>query len=388
MPTWRISSYATLTVAEMPFQDEIGGVVNCGFCRTAVWEFMHKNSAKIAGKKTSEGSCSDPKLETAKSSHSEEVTGEKPDSSKVCAQPNAVEHFKALFSGPQFVVDDTYFNRVGTSAHSLFERHVQKVRKAFKERLNSASRDKYVEAFSSANWEALPQSEKSCHSLSNCVACATQFEQLQKMFPLKPFFCPPLHGKENMPPEAIDAATVRQATGVPFTELAANLGYKSTDKIAKIAKKAEEKGFCEGQQKCIGEISSHLENATLPALYSNDVSFNKFDRLRKAQYFDLPSEAKSPKRKHKALQPHECENYGELCQNLKDWDPTRKFVGTELARTFKVAGTDAGHKIKLLAQKDYPAIPGLEIASKQKSTRVKFTGTPRSLYACTTMLMP
>ena len=57
---------------------------------------------------------------------SEEVAGEKPDNSKVRAQPNAVEHFKALFSDPQFVVDDTYCNRVGTSAHSLFEHHVQK----------------------------------------------------------------------------------------------------------------------------------------------------------------------------------------------------------------------------------------------------------------------
>ena len=107
-----------------------------------------------------------------------------------------------------------------------------------------------------------------------------------------------------------------------------------------------------------------MESSTLTAVYSNDVSFNKFEKLRKAQYFDLPSEAKPPKRKRKALQPHECENYGELCQTLKDWDPARKFVGTEVARAFKAAGTDAGHKIKLLAQKDYPAIPGLEIAPK------------------------
>ena len=150
----------------MPFSDEIGGILNCGFCRTAVYEYTHKNSVKISSKKKSEVSCSDPKLQTVESSQSEEVAGEKPDNSKVGAQPNAVEHFKALFNGPQLVVDDTYFNGVGTSTHSLFERHVQKVRKAFNERFHSAPRNKYVEAFSSANWEAIPQSEKSCHSLS------------------------------------------------------------------------------------------------------------------------------------------------------------------------------------------------------------------------------
>ena len=61
-----------------------------------------------------------------------------------------------------------------------------------------------------------------------------------------------------MLPEEIDDV-VCQATGVPFTKLAANLGYKTTIEIAKIAKKAKEKGFREGKQKCIGEISSHLD---------------------------------------------------------------------------------------------------------------------------------
>lgn len=58
-----------------------------------------------------------------------------------------------------------------------------------KEFISSSAEEKYVKAFSSANWETLPAAEKSHYSLSNCVPCATQLEQLQKVFPLKPFFC-------------------------------------------------------------------------------------------------------------------------------------------------------------------------------------------------------
>ena len=139
--------------------------------------------------------------------------------------------------------------------------------------------EKYVNTFSTANWEALPAADKFCHSLSNCVACATQFEQVQKLFPLKPFFCPVLNEKENMPRKEIHAA-VRQATGVPFTELAANLGYKSTAEVKKMVKKAENKGFHEAQRKCIAEVSSQLNSSALQAAYSTDVSLSKYEKLR------------------------------------------------------------------------------------------------------------
>ena len=40
-----------------------------------------------------------------------------------------------------------------------------------------------------------------------------------------------------------------------------------------------------------------------------------------------------------------------------------------------MVGTDAAHKIKLLALELNPAFPGLEIKPKHKSTRKKFEGT-------------
>lgn len=99
-------------------------------------------------------------------------------------------------------------------------------------------------------------------------------------------------------PAEIDG--VHQATGIPFAELASNLGYKSTAKVRQIVK-AEKKSFHEGQKKCIDEVSSQLKSSALQAAYSLDVSISKFEKLHKAQYYDLPSEPKSSKKKRFAL---------------------------------------------------------------------------------------
>lgn len=118
------------------------------------------------------------------------IDGKKSESGDLCLSQG--ERFKALFVGSQFVLGDTYFDKVGNASKSAFEHHVDKIKSAFNHGFRSvALKEKYTNTFSSANWEALPGTEKSQHSLSNCVACATQFEQLQESFPLKPFFRSP-----------------------------------------------------------------------------------------------------------------------------------------------------------------------------------------------------
>ena len=108
---------------------------------------------------------------------------------KVCLSEG--ERFRALFVGPHFVVGNAYFDKVDKASKSLFEHHLGKVKGAFNHGFHSiVSKEEYVSTFSTANWIALPTTEKFRHSLTNCVACATQFEQLQKTFPLKPFFAP------------------------------------------------------------------------------------------------------------------------------------------------------------------------------------------------------
>ena len=171
----------------MPFRDEFGLTFNCSFCHTAIYEWLPKKTRK-SSKKPTEGRHSDQSTEASQSG---EVACETPGNTKVCAPPDVAEHFKALLSGPQFTVGDSYFARVSSSTQSLFNLHAKKVKAGCINGFCSASdRDRHVIAFS-ANWEVLSESEKAGHSLSNCVACATQFERLQKMFPLKAtFLCP------------------------------------------------------------------------------------------------------------------------------------------------------------------------------------------------------
>ena len=192
---------------------------------------------------------------------------------------------------------------------------------------------------------------------------------------MKPFFCP--HESEN---ECVQntCAKCLQPPNKALQELAANLGYKSPAQVKQIQKAAEKKGFCEGQRKCIAEVSSQLKSSALQAAYSTDVSVSKFEKLRKAQYFNSPSITSLQKKRY-ALRPHECGKFDELCQLLKDWEPSNTFVASELAKTFDVTCTDSSHKIKLLAQDVNPTIPGLEIVPKRKSTRVKLKGSDLSL---------
>ena len=126
----------------MPFTAEFGLVFNCGFCRTAVYECLCRKSEKKSGKKKPEGRCSDqstqPTNQSPDSTQTVEGAGETQED-KVCAQPDVKEHFKVLFSGPQFTVGNTYFEQVSSTAHTLFERHCQKVMNAFSMKFHSTS---------------------------------------------------------------------------------------------------------------------------------------------------------------------------------------------------------------------------------------------------------
>lgn len=222
---------------------------------------------------------------------------------------------------------DGYFDRIGTASESLFESHLDKVKWAFKHGFRSAApMENYTNTFSTANWEMLPAAEKSLHSLSNCVAQATQFEQLQKTFPLKPLFCPTLDEKDNLSPREIDAV-VHQATGVPFAELAANMGYKSATEVNKIVSVTKTQCMHETREKLISECSCLLHTNVLQAAYESDVTFSKFKKMRLAQYFTSPSE-RTPKKKRYPLHPKDCDRFDKLSQTLSSWDSARKLVAS------------------------------------------------------------
>ena len=283
---------------------------------------------------------------------------------------------------------------------------MDKIKSAFNHGFRSvALKEKYTNTFSTANWEALPGTEKSQHSLSNCVACATQFEQLQESFPLKPFFRSPLRAIENVPLRKINTA-IRQVTGCSFAEVAASRGYKSPTEVKKIVNNAKTQCTIETQQsyhadcksaaeveqlvsnakrqcirdtqqRCSAHFSKQLDDSAIQAVFACNVSFSTYDKLRKNQFFSQPTGEPS-KKKRFPLRPHECDRFDELQQTLRNWNHARPFVAAELAKEFDVLGTDSSHRIRLLAQTVNPTIPGLEIVSKPKSIVLKYpdTGKP------------
>lgn len=76
--------------------------------------------------------------------------GKKSESGDLCL--SQAERFKALFVGSQFVLGDTYFDKVGNASKSAFEHHVDKIKSAFNHGFRSvALKEKYTNTFSSAN---------------------------------------------------------------------------------------------------------------------------------------------------------------------------------------------------------------------------------------------
>ena len=407
---------------EMPFTDQAGSIFNCGFCRTLVYECLPKRAPKKPTKKEDKSdcngqghatttdvdeasSCSDTQSPQEQVTCSVETTEcEKSENMKVCV--DAGERYRELFNSAQFVLGETFFTPASPlGGTSQFDRLCKKVRDAFMHGFrSSAVKERYVKAFSSEMWEELAIAEKSRHSLSNCVACATQFKQLQESFPMKPVFRPPLRGIENLYQREMNAA-VLQATGKSFAELAAIQGYKSPAEVKKIVHNAEiearqtyhtdcksaaeieqlvhvakRKCIRETQEKCTAHLSQQLDDSAIQAVYATNVSFSMYDKLRKNQFFSQPSGEPSTKRRF-PLRPHECDRFDELQQTLRDWDPAKPFIAAELAKEFDILGTDSSHRIRLLAQVINPTIPGLEIVSKPKSTVLKYpdTGKPMAV---------
>ena len=92
----------------MPFNSTIGSTFNCGFCRTAVYEYLAGKREDIQKSKDSqskESASVDSQLHCNTSVN--EVDGEKSANGKVCVS----DHFRTLFCGPQFEVGDGYFDQ-------------------------------------------------------------------------------------------------------------------------------------------------------------------------------------------------------------------------------------------------------------------------------------
>ena len=136
----------------MPFNSTIGSTFNCGFYRTVVYEYL----------------------------------GEKREDMQKSKDPQMARYVFLSTSWPCFVVLSLRWvmdilTRVSLQGSLKCERLCDKVQKAFSRFCTVNCKEKYLKTFSSVKWKTLPPSKKAAHSLSSCVACASQFADLQIM---------------------------------------------------------------------------------------------------------------------------------------------------------------------------------------------------------------
>lgn len=70
-----------------------------------------------------------------------------------------------------FIVEKTMFTKKSRIIYNLFRK------------MSSQSRNDYLKHFSFSNWKALPASQKSQHTMSNCSACQVHHFDFQSLFP-------------------------------------------------------------------------------------------------------------------------------------------------------------------------------------------------------------
>lgn len=90
------------------------------------------------------------------------------------------------------------------SRDSTFNRYVRTIFQVFSTRwVTTEARREYIETFCFTKWHNLTDEQRKAHTITECVACASQYPEIQANFPLKPAY--ELSVVENVPPSTVDS---------------------------------------------------------------------------------------------------------------------------------------------------------------------------------------
>ena len=84
---------------------------------------------------------------------------------------NYKQTFGETLTQPIFTIDKKTYMKKARLIYDLFRK------------MNSRSRTEYLKHFSLANWNGLPESQKSLHTMSHCHACQVHHFAVQSLFP-------------------------------------------------------------------------------------------------------------------------------------------------------------------------------------------------------------
>ena len=245
---------------------------------------------------------------------------------------------------------------------------------------NARKRAEYLEMFSVKKWERLPVHDKKKHSVGKCTACAVNFSELQRSFPMLPTFEVNVLNKEYVS-TAHNATTFARGVLKELNHVSdEQFGVSFTNTLPKVSpalslrktKLEKQQGTREMKRKIIADIEKrYAENAALSHLAEGE-SDASYIRKRKRGCFDPPQ----PSTKRSTISNITPDKKAEIIARLSEWQQGVPLVWSRLAKEFGITATNGGNSIKELARQrgfDVVSLQGKPDTPRMRCKKSKLT---------------
>ncbi len=328
--------------------------VNCGFARTAIFEYSP----------TSRGCNARAGID----------------------KDTRVSKFKAMFSSSNncnYSYPDKYFEC--TRATSLFDRHCTKILDGIAKKWPEGTKQRYLSKFSVKAWCELPTEEKLQHTFGHCRKCHDKYESLQMAFPLKPIYTPP--SNVTIDCSALKRQGVKKFTrkalvtldniyqtevGTSFAEAVTTdrqLGLQQ--RMTKSDKKQEKRKTQRTFTKVVNQ--RFAENAAISLLVEGE-SKRQYHRKRISQSFTSPQPGMPPAKKQKSHSPSigttGCDT-SQLADTLQTWPENTPINWSAVAREHDIQVSNGGQVVKEFAKQQGVDITLLEAGTPKRRARLR-----------------
>ena len=226
-----------------------------------------------------------------------------------------------------------------------------------------SGKQKYFDTFTLKKWEKMSVADRKKHTVSKCYACSMQYTEIQRSFPLKPFFeasivNPQLCSSKNAKFEA--KVVLKELNGV--FEVKRNKTF--TDILPKVCnlkavtqpqRKENRKRPCKTAliRDCEKRMSENVAITHL-AECESDASY-----VRKRKMTSFTAVSSEPKKGRLCQIPSDKES--EIISFLQNYCEDKPIVWSAVAKQFNITTTNGGHMVKQLAVRS-----GLNVESLQR----------------------
>ena len=302
-------------------------VLNCGFARVAIYDLSNMSK------------------------------GHHRDNIDEAARRN---HFQKLFKHCN-VLPSLMLSPLKSASATYFDVYCDHILDAIHEHRWSG-KQKYFDTFTMKKWEKMSVADRKKHTVSKCYACSMQYTELQRSFPLKPFFevsivNPQLCSSKNTKFEA--KVVLKELNGVfevkhikSFTDILP----KVCNLKAITQPQRKENRKCPSKTALIRDCEKRMsENVAITHLAEceSDASY-----VRKRKMTSFTAVSSEPKKGHLCQIPSDEES--EIVSFLQNYCEDKPIVWSAVAKQFNITTTNGGHMVEQLAIRS-----GLNVESLQ-----------------------